>query len=707
MTFVRAFVSFTAVTAFTAAVLPAQVTEGPPPSTPPQRLAPVVVTVTRDAGRSPLDLPFAVTSMNPDSMRPGQRHLALDESLLLLPGVAVVNRNNPTQDPRVSIRGFGSRSAFGVRGVRVMRDGMPLTLPDGQTPVDFLDLESVGSVEVLRGTASALYGNASGGVVDLRSAEPPSDPFSVQLRGWGSSYESHRWTGAAGGTTGGLRYQANVSHTDQEGYRRYARQRVLNAFGRGMWSFGATEMALIGMGFDMPVAQNPGALTQAQFDSDPRQADQQNVDKQARKDVRQWQFGLAGRRPLLATGEIAAMVYGGWRALANPLAFSINDINRELFGATVRTMVPVRVLGLRSRVGVGVDLQRQDDDRVEFTNCFVGGVPTPTPTPTCPVPGEDRGTRRRDQRELISSVGPFVRTEVDLSDRYSVHAGLRADYVKFEVTDRLISATNPDDSGDRTLSAWSPMVGVVARAGELTSLYANFSTGFETPTATELNNSEGISGGINRDLEPQRARTFEVGVKGFVLPRVQYDVALFDTRVKNELIPFEIPNSGGRRFFRNAGKTKRRGAEGGLTVTAGQFIVGASYSYSDFLFDEYVVEGTDFSGKQIPGVPVQQAQASLTWRTRRVFATTELLGSTKVFVDDANSESADGFAIVNLRLGTTLGLGRPWLAPVFGVQNLFDKKYVGSVSVNASGGKFYEPAPGRVIFVGLTAAVGR
>jgi iron complex outermembrane receptor protein len=707
MVFARVLMSLTALTVFTATELSSQEVESPPPTTPPQRLAPVVVSVTRDAGRSPLDVPFAVTSMYPDSMRPGQRHLALDESLLLLPGVAVVNRNNPTQDPRVSIRGFGSRSAFGVRGVRVLRDGMPLTLPDGQTPVDFLDLESVGSVEVLRGTASALYGNASGGVVDLRSAEPPNDPFSVQLRGWGSSYESHRWTGAVGGTTGDVRYQANVSHTDQEGYRRYARQRMLNAFGRGLWSFGSSELALIAMGFDMPVAQNPGALTQAQFDSDPRQADQQNLDKQARKDVRQWQIGLAGRRPLLATGEVAAMVYGGWRSLANPLAFSINDIDRELFGATVRTMLPVRVLGLRSRVGAGVDLQRQDDDRVEFTNCIVGGVATTIPTPTCPVPGEERGTRRRDQRELVSSVGPFVRTEVDLTDRYSVHAGLRADYVKFEVTDRLISQTNPDDSGDRTLSAWSPMVGVVARVGEVTSLYANFSTGFETPTATELNNSEGISGGINRDLDPQRARTFEVGVKGFILPRVQYDVALFDTRVKNELIPFEIPNSGGRRFFRNAGRTKRRGAEGGLTVTAGELIVGASYSYSDFLFDEYVVQGTDFSGKRIPGVPVQQAQASVTWRTRRVFATSEVVGSTKVFVDDANSESADGYAIVNLRLGTTLGFGRPWLLPVFGVQNLFDKKYVGSVSVNASGGKFYEPAPGRVVFVGLTAAVGR
>lgn len=684
-----------------AAALPAQ-----EPEKPPQQLAPVTVTVTRDAGRSPLEVPFAVSRTSPDSMRPGQRHLALDEVLLLLPGVAVVNRNNPTQDPRVSIRGFGSRSAFGVRGVRVLRDGMPLTLPDGQTPVDFLDLESVGTVEVLRGTASALYGNASGGVVDLRSADPPRDRFAAQARGWGSSYDSHRWTGAVGGTTGPVGYQANVSHTDIEGFRRYARQRTLNAFGRGIWSVGATELTLIGMGFDMPVAENPGALTIEQFRDDPRQADAQNVDKQARKDVSQWQFGLAATRPLAAAGDVVAMVYGGWRNLENPLAFSINDIDRTLFGASARSTLPVP-LGSGSRVTFGVDLQRQDDDRVEYNNCNFGGVPSTTPTAACPTPGAERGSRRRDQEELVSSVGPFVRAEIEIADRYLLHGGLRADYVRFDVTDRLITPTNPDDSGDRTLSAWSPMLGLVARLGTFVSLYANFSTAFETPTATELNNSEGVSGGINRDLDPQRARTFEVGVKGFIVPHVQYDVALFHTRVQDELIPFELPIAPGRRFFRNAGETERRGGEAGLQVTVGQFLAAAAYSYSDFVFDEYAVSGTDFSGKRIPGVPRHQAQGSLTWRGSKLFVTSEVVTSSRVFVDDANSAAADGYAVLNVRAGARVGLGRPWLMPVLGIQNVFDKTYVGSVSVNASGGKYYEPAPGRVVFLGLTAAVGR
>src|SRR5947207_5331979 len=163
-------------------------------------LNPVIVTVTRGIGKSPLETPFAMTVLTPDSARPGQRHTALDESLALVPGLTAVSRTNPAQDPRISIRGFGARSAFGVRGVRVLRDGMPLTLPDGQTPVDYLSLESVGRVEAIRGTASALYGNAAGGVIDIRSAGPPAMPIALQARSWIGDYGTRRVTGVVGGS---------------------------------------------------------------------------------------------------------------------------------------------------------------------------------------------------------------------------------------------------------------------------------------------------------------------------------------------------------------------------------------------------------------------------------------------------------------------------------------------------------------------------
>jgi iron complex outermembrane receptor protein len=176
------------------------------------KLLPPVVTVTRQTARSPLDLPFGITATTPDSLRPGQAHLAADQALFLIPGLTVANRTNPSQDVRVSVRGFGARSQFGVRSVRVIRDGMPLTLPDGQTPLDYLDLESVGRIEVIRGTAAALYGNASGGVIDIHSADP-SVPVEPEARVWVGSNNLVRSTALLSGTSGSVAYQGNVGQT--------------------------------------------------------------------------------------------------------------------------------------------------------------------------------------------------------------------------------------------------------------------------------------------------------------------------------------------------------------------------------------------------------------------------------------------------------------------------------------------------------------
>jgi iron complex outermembrane receptor protein len=673
-------------------------------TTTPQRLAPVV-TVTRETARSPLSLPFAISSTQPDSARPGQRHTRLDETLLLLPGVTVANRNNPTQDPRISIRGFGARSAFGVRGVRVLRDGMPLTLPDGQTPVDYLDLESVGRVEVIRGSAAALYGNASGGVIDIHTAPPPADPFAVQARGWGGNFGYQRWTALFGGTSGRVSYQGDVSRNDQDGYRTYSHQRVTSGYGKLSVKLGRTDMALQVLGFDMPLAENPGALTRAQLDSAPAMADPLSVRKRARKTVSQVQVGLSGRRPL-GGGELSALVYGGTRDLFNPLTFAIVDFDRASYGAGIRfSAAPTRLLGLEHRLTAGLDAQRQNDDRQNHANC--NGV-TPSPgDSTCPVPGAERGVLTLDQREIVSSIGPYVRDEIALSDRFRVDLGVRADYVKFEVQDHLITATNPDDSGDRTLDAVSPMIGFLARLTPLHSVYANISTAFETPTATELGNQPSGAAGLNPDLKPQYSTTYELGLKGLFVPHLQYDLAIFDTEVRDELIPFEIPGGNGRSYYRNAGRTRRRGLEVGVNAMLDELTLGASYSLSRFRFREFVVNGVSYAGNSIPGIPTQQLQLAATWRRRSFFATAEMVAQSRVFVDDANSATSDGFAVINVRLGATALFDRPWLSPVFGVQNLFDERYAGSVNINATGGKFYEPAPGRTVYGGLAVALGR
>lgn len=677
----------------------------------PTTLPPVVVTVTRDVARSPLELPFAITRLDPDSMRPGLRNLSADETLLLVPGVSVANRNNPTQDPRIAVRGFGARAAFGVRSVRVLRDGIPLTLPDGQTPTDYLDLASVGSVEVLRGSAAALYGNAAGGVVEFRSAPPASEPVAAEGRALVGSYDLRRWTGGLAGTLSPLRYQALVTRTEQEGYRRYARQETTHGTARLLHDVGNTELVWQAQLFSMPVAENPGALTAAEMEADPQMAVPFSVVKRARKRVDQVQLSLTARRAL-ANGEATLSMFGGTRDLDNPLTFAVVAIQRATYGASMRVTSPVDGFGLRHRLSAGVDVQRMDDDRKNFENC--NGVSTTTAA--CPhADSVERGETRLDQQEVVTSIGPFVRDEIALSDRVHIHAGLRADYVIFDIEDRFIVPAgpdqNPNDSGRRTLRAWSPMAGIIARLGTLTAVYANIATAFETPTATELGNRPDGAGGINRDLDPQYATTVEAGVKGILGALLRYDVAGFVTTVRDELIPFEVPGAAGRRYFRNAGRTDRRGIEAGVELAVGATTLASAYSYSDFRFDDYDVTAsgvtTSFDGKRIPGIPVHQFQAAITQRWQPLFATAEVIASSRQYVDDANSSSAAGWAIANVRAGGHFKAGGVELLPVVAVNNIFDRRYSGSIVINATGGRYYEPAPERSISVRVTLTTGR
>jgi iron complex outermembrane receptor protein len=664
----------------------------------------VIVTVTRGIGTSPLNAPFAMTVLTPDSTRPGQRHTALDESLSLVPGLTAVNRTNPSQDPRISIRGFGARSTFGVRGVRVLRDGMPLTLPDGQTPVDYMSLESVGRIEVIRGAASALYGNASGGVIDLKTAAPPAQRIAGEVSQWVGDYGLSRTTIKGGGISGPAYYQADASLVRNGGFRIYSRQRATSGFARAGAVLAGTDYAVEFLGFDMPLAENPGALTLTQFRTNPRLADQPSVNKAARKVVRQIQVGARAERQL-AHDELSASGYVGGRSLYNPLTFAVVDVGRRTYGASGRFAHASPISTLNNKLTVGFDLQGQNDSRRNFTNCN-NVPPLSVATATCPVLGAEEGTTTLDQRELVSSAGAYVNDELQLTDALRLSAGVRGDNVAFEVRDRLIGAGNPDDSGKRTLRALTPYAGLVARVGDLQSLYANIASAFETPTATELGNHPDGSAGINQELKPQKSTTYEAGYKGAVSDALRYDVAAFITRARDELVPFEIPASGGRRYFRNAGRTTRRGAELGLSIAKGPLFLGSAYSWSDFRFDRYTVGTTVFDGHRIPGLPMQRAQASATLSHRALFAVVEGEVASSAFVDDANSARAPGYEVMHVRAGTDR-LARTPFSLVAGLQNVFNRHYSASLNVNAAGGKFFEPAPGRTFYMGAKIGSGK
>lgn len=673
-----------------------------------QKLAPVAVSVTRETARSSFELPFATARISMETTRPGLRRGSVSEMLLGVPGVVVQDRANPSQDPRLTIRGFGARSAFGVRGVRVLRDGIPLSLPDGQTPIDWLDLETIGAIDVVRGTAAALYGNAAGGIVDFRSRAPVAAPIAIATRALGGGGTVRTNVTASGigraDATSAVRdlgWLGSVTGTHGDGPRTWSRIDASSAFARAFASVLGTRVELQGTHYDAPRAENTGALTSSELARDPSLPDSLNVQKLSRKSVRHSQLALIASRTN-GDNEWTASAFTSSRLLDNPLPFAIVEVDRNVAGASLRGTRKLDVLKWPLRITAGADYQRQDDDRFNYENC--ADVPSTTPASVrCPRQGAERGATRLDQRELVSGTGVFARAELALPGNLLASAAVRHDRVAFTVEDRFVTATNLDDSGDRTLDAVSPMYALVWRVAPLLSVYANAGNAFETPTVTELTNQDNGAAGLNSTLAPQRTATVEVGGQAIIGARVRVDVAAFRARVRDELVPFDVPNAPGRRAFRNAGRTSRDGVELGLTAKAGIVDAGLGYTYSNFRFDQYVVGTTSFAGKAIPGIPQHGLQAFTTVQGRGLFATAEVLSASRSSADDAETVFAAGYAVWTLRAGyrAELAQRRLVIEPLAGVENLFDRRYASSVVVNATRSRFYEPGGRRRVYVGL------
>lgn len=666
------------------------------------RLPPITVTVTRDDARSVLELPFAVSQLSLDSTRKGARRGSLTELVLGVPGLAISNRHNPTQDPRLSVRGFGARSAFGIRGVRILRDGIPLTVADGQAAVDFVDLETVSSAEVMRGAAGALYGNASGGVVELRTQIPPGQsPIRARLRGTLND-DSERLSANLAGRSGSWGWQGTLTHTTGEGPRDYSRSRTTAFTGDVQKTFGGTLYRAQAIVFESPLADNPGAVTAAELATVPWVADSQNIRRRASKTVSHRQIGLSASRDW-TRGSATASVYGSTRDLYNPQAFAIVGFDRRTMGFTGRVQQNGVIGENRWQLAIGGDLQSQRDDRRNWSNC-AGLSGDQRPVESCPTQS-DRGVENVHQLERVEAGGVFVRAEL-ARDRFGITATLRGDQTNFTVRDRRESVGTPSVLS-LSMGAFTPMAGVSFRPRPELAFYANVATSFETPTTTELANQPDGSAGINRDLKPQHGRTLEAGAKGEIAGRLRYDVALFNIATRNELIPFEIPNSGGRRYFRNAGKTERNGVEIGASALLGAIEVGASLTHLIYTYEEFTVGSQQLDGKRVPGVSPTTASLFATLSRRLGFITVEMQQASRTPVDDSNANYAAGHVLWSARAGLT-ALQGPFknVQPVIGIENAFDRTYAANVVTNASRGRYFEPGAGRRVYVALSVGTG-
>ena len=632
-------------------------------------------TTVREAARS-------ISVVGKERIQLATQQLALDEALAAVPGLYMQNRYNFAQDLRISLRGFGARSSFGIRGIKVIVDGIPETLPDGQAGVDSIDLGSAQSIEVLRGPSSALYGNASGGVISITSELGAASPY-VEGRIAGGDYDYRQMQLKSAGAIGSADYLVNLSRTEIDGYRDHARARG-NVFNSKLGlPLGETDKLVFALNLtDQPEAQDPGGIDAEQAASDPASARDRNVLFDAGEALEQQRFGVVYERDRDA-GSLTLRNYYAWREFSNKLPFvggGSVDLDRFFFG--VGAQYAFKRLPEPLGLTIGVDYDRQDDDRKRFDNNE--GV---------------LGPLVFDQNETVDSLGLFVQGRYQLSEAWAVLGGLRYDEIGYDVTDRYL--IDGDASGTLDFDQVSPSLALNYQM-DSGVLFASYSRSFETPTTTELANPD-ASGGFNPDLVPQIADSFEIGYK-YSAGRLYYELALFTIDLKDELIPFELEEFPGRTFYANAGSSTRNGVETALSWEHDSGLrVDASYTWSDFKFDDFVDDnGNDFAGKRLPGLPEHFAYLGLSYLSASgLSATAEAIYSGNLYANNANSAEVPSYTVANIRLAWEFNPGQWLIRPYVGINNLFDETYNSNIRINAFGGRYFEPAPERNYYAGV------
>lgn len=639
------------------------------------------ITVTAPRVEVPITrVPAAISAVDRDDIQLGTQQLGLDESLTRVPGVYLQNRYNFTQDLRISIRGFGARSPFGIRGIRIFADDIPLTLPDGQGAVQAIDLASAQQVEVIRGPASSLYGAASGGVINVISEEGPEIPF-VEGRYSGGSYNTHRYNLKSGGQFGDLNYMFSLGRLSTDGYRDLGKADITLFNSKFRYDIDATsDFTMVARAIDAPITGDPGGLTIDEVRQNRRQAAPGSIAQDAGQRADQQQVGFVYRNELAPRHEIRLRNYYVWRDFRQQLPFpgsSIPAFERFFLGGGAQ----YTFTGDRNRFIVGFDVDDQTDDRERFNSITQA--------------------RTQNQRENVSSIGIYLQNEYQMTDTLALTAGMRYDRIKFNVNDKM-----EDNSGSLLFDEMSPQFGVLWSPLREVNVYGNISTAFETPTTVEFANPVGATG-FNPNLGPQSATNYEIGIKGMV-PQwwgLTYDMAVFHIDVDDELIPFE---EGGQTFFNNAGRSERQGIELALSVNPMPGLrTSLAYTYSRFKFRDFVITDggvpvNDFSGSYIPGIPRHFGFIEIAYdHPSGFYAIWDSLFASSLFAENANQVRVPGYSVSNFRAGYRHYAGNMEISPFVGVNNVFDKEYFNNIRINAGGGRFYEPAPERHFYAGV------
>lgn len=658
---------------------------------------------------SELDTPAAVSVVNGDEMRQAAPRVNLSESLGAVPGLQVQNRQNYAQDLQLSIRGFGSRSTYGVRGLRIYVDGIPATMPDGQGQTSNIDIGSVDTIEVLRGPFSALYGNSSGGVINVTSqtgTQPPTVEASSYYGSFGTWHYGMKATGAVGDGShaGDVDYTVSTNRFTTHGYRDHsgARKNLANAR-LGVRINDVSKLTLLLNSVDIK-ANDAGGLTADEWRNNPRQSprgDQYNT----RKNTRQTQAGLRYERQLSAQDDLSVMMYAGEREttqfqsiprapqLKPSHAGGVIDLTRHYQGIDTRLthrgelLVPVTLTA-------GLDYENMSERRKGYENfVMVNGAPQ----------YGEQGALRRNERNLMWNVDPYLQTQWQLTDKLSLDAGVRYSSVWFDSNDYYITPGNGDDSGDASYHKWLPAGSLKYALTDAWNVYLSAGRGFETPTINELSYRSDNQSGLNFGLKPSTNDTVEIGSKTRIGNGL-FTAALFQTNTDNEIVVDS--SSGGRTSYKNAGKTRRQGMELGLDQQFGEsWRLKAAWTWLDATYRTNVCDDASCNGNRIPGIARNMGYASFGYQPEQGwYAGSDIRYMSDIMANDENTAKAPSWTVVGLTTGYKWSYGRMDMDLFGRIDNLFDREYVGSVIVNESNGRYYEPAPGRNYGIGLNLA---
>ncbi|WEJ06175.1 TonB-dependent receptor [Pseudomonas sp. FJ2-5-13] len=663
----------------------------------PLTLAPTVVSGSRSASPT-FDLPYSVDGISREQISDGQLGINASEALSRVPGLVVQNRQNYAQDLQISSRGFGARSAFGVRGIKLVADGIPASTPDGQGQAATFNLDTAERIEVLRGPAATLYGSNAGGVIQMfsRDGEGPPRIGAETLVGSDGLNKNHL---SAEGAANGAGFVLDASRMDTNGYRDHSSARRDQTFAKlNVEPDDDSKLALIYSSLEQNGTQDPLGQTWAAYKADPRSVSANALNYNTRKSIDHQQLGMNYER-YFGGATLQVNAYTGRRSVIQYLSIpggsasdkrgGVVDFDRTFYGGSVHWLQPITSAPGDLTLITGLDYDRSQDDRQGYSNTVNGihGV---------------KGVLGRDEIDTATSLDPFVQANWLLGD-WTLQAGLRHSTMKMDVDDHFISDGN--DSGNKTYQKNTPSISAMYAFTPDLHAYVSAGKGFETPTQAESAYSN-TSNGFNFNLKPSVSKQYEVGVKARIGQDTRLNAALFQITTDNELVIAR--SDGGRSTYQNAGRTLRRGFELGLeSQLSDHWSTSLAYTRLQAQYDsDFVNNGkTIDKGNYLPGVPQTTLFTELNWKPRDWVSTAiEGLYRSKVYVEDTNQQhAAPAYSVFNWRARFEQKVEHWTFHQTLRLDNLLDRQYVGSVIVGDGNGRYYEAAPGRSWYAGAGA----